>query len=167
MSYKFSFHGGVFRRDPYTIEKFLLFWVVGGEEIHNYQMLRDSLVVRASEKNPHEFISGHKICKLFLAEQGNRVSRRHYSFYFQLLDESNPLVTIRPFDRELDFYFQGHLSFLKKSQVLKLLNKDCQSRTFLLRQEMLPIETLKRLITVDKTVLKRGVRKIRLGGKNK
>ena len=162
MSYKFNFHGGVFRRDPYTIEKFLLFWVVGGEEIHNYQMLRDSLVVRASEKKPYEFISGHKICKLFLAEQGNRISRRHYSFYFQLLDESSPLVTIKPFDRELDFYFQGHLSFLKKSQVLKLLGKDCPSRVFLLRQEMLPIDTLKRLVTIDKTTLRKGIRHVRI-----
>lgn len=162
MAFEFQYHGGVKKPTPHTVEKFLLFFVIAGKEIPAYQMQRDSLLFQKADVDPFTFVTGNNIAKLFIGQQGFGIARKYHSFYMKLLSGPRPEVTIKPFSLDT-FFFTGKVSFLKKSQVIGLLDKGSESTKFLENQMVLPLDLLRKIVTVDKTDLKKDVRHVRIG----
>jgi len=162
VSFKFEFNGGVQKRDMHNIEKFFMFFVVGGKEMPLYQMRKNGLVARETEVEPI-YTTTNNYAKVFILQKGFGVATRYTSFYMQLLRGSAPDVIIKPFSLDdTGYYFRGKVRFLKKSETLKLLTDDSQSKGFVERSTLLPLETLRKLITIDKSNLKKGVRAIKI-----
>ena len=170
MSYHFKFRGGVVKPTTQSNEKFLLFFLVGGEEIPLYGMLREGLVQREQDDTafdlPDAYTTGANVAKIFTSAVDFGRPKQYHSFYFKFV-EGNPLVTIKGFGKRSNYKFVGPISFLKRSEVLALLDDDNPSKTFVQRQQTLPIETLKQLITIDRSALKKGVRRIRIGARKR
>ena len=163
MAFEFEFKGGVVKPTAHQIEKFLLFFVIGGEEIPFYQLMKDSLIVQMTEATP-KYSTGNGICKLFISEQGFGIAKRYTSFYMRLLSGARPDVIVHPFSLERSsLYFKAKVSFLKKSQVLKILGEENPSRRFVENQRTLPIDTLQKMIKINRSELRKGVRHVRVG----
>lgn len=168
LGYRFLYKGGITKPDNYQTEKMFVFVVIGGQEVPLYQLVRDGLVTEVSNQ---EYESSYDLFKIFLSSQDasfGSANRRFYSFYVRLklvTDDESPTVTIRPFgwDR-VDFYFKAKCLFLKKSQILEELSDSSQSKEFVKRQGPLPVKLLKELISVEEPDIKKGVRRIRIGG---
>ena len=168
MAYNFIFNGGAVKPNINSNIKFFLFFVVGGEEIPLYRALTESLVTRAHDQHnfdiPNSFKTSLNIGKLFtsFSEFGN--AKQYYSFYFKFREqEGNPKVTIKGFGDWRAYYFTSQISFLRKNEILAVLSEDSASRKFLSYQRTLPVETLKRLIDVDRSEMLKGQRRIRIG----
>ena len=170
MTYNFKFRGGVFKPTTQSNEKFLLFFLVGGEEIPLYRMLREGLVWRAQNEMafdlPDEYMTGANVAKIFTSAVDFGEPKQYHSFYFRFVKD-NPIVTIKGFGGRAFYDFMGAISFLKRSEVLALLDEDNPSKKFVKQQQTLPIKTLQELITVDRTALKKGIRKVRIGARKK
>jgi hypothetical protein len=167
MSYPFKFRGGVNKPTTQSTEKFLMFFVVGGAEIPLHVMMREGLVWRQQDETgfdiPDSYYTGANVAKIFTSAVSFGDPKRFHSFYIRFVKD-NPRVTIRGFgERSKTHFFEGNISFMKQSEVLALLDENNPSRGFVVRQKTLPVETLKRLITVDRSALKKGVRHIRIG----
>jgi hypothetical protein len=167
MSYYFKYRGGVNKPTMHSTEKFLMFFVVGGEEIPLHVMLREGLVWRQQDQSgfdlPDSYYTGANVAKIFTSAVAFGDPKRFHSFYIRFIND-NPTVTIRGFgERSKSHFFEGKVSFLRKSEILTLLGDHNPSKGFVARQRTLPVETLKRLITVDRSELKQGVRHIRIG----
>jgi len=78
-----------------------------------------------------------------------------------------PMITIRPFTQKTNFYFKAKGHFLKKKEVLDLLDKESVSWSFMRKQEMLPLQTLRKMITIDRSEIRKNIRHVRLYGKKK
>lgn len=163
MSFEFQFNGGVVRPTDHTNEKFLMFFLVGGEEVPFYQMVQNSLVLRKVPDVP-AYTTHTQYGKIFIGQQGFGVQRRFYSFYFKFVnDNTRPMINIHPFSgEELGLFFSGTISFLKKSEVYDLLSPANESRKYLKSQMMMPVDVLRSLVTVDRSALKKGVRHVRI-----
>ena len=166
MAHSFQFYGGVAKPSLHVSEKFLMFFVVGGKEIPLYQMIRDGLVHRDPVKGG-VYHTGNNIAKIFTASQGFGIAKRYYSFYFRFRDSDvNPVVTIKGFAAEgihRLHNFKGTVTFLKKSEILSILDDESESRIFMERQRTLPVEMLRTLVEVDRSNLKKNIREIRIG----
>ena len=164
MALRFKFSGGVTKPTFHQTEKFLLFFVVGGREVPMYQMLRDGLVVKVKEGGD-EYQTSNNVMKVFVLQSGFGIPKRYHSFYFRLVALPSAIVTILPFSgvKKDGFFFEGTCKFLSKSQITVLLDKEGESQRFVARQEALPLDTLRSMVRVDKSVLKKGVRCIRVG----
>ena len=118
MALRFEFSGGIAKPTFHRMEKFLLFFLVGGREVPLYQMLQDNLVVKLKEKGD-EYQTSNNVLKLFVMQTGYGLPKRYHSFYFRLLAPPNPVVTIRPFldERKMrqDFFFRGMCRFLTQA----------------------------------------------------
>ena len=166
MIYSFEFSGGTRKPDSHSLEKFLLFFLVGEKEIPFYQLVKDGLVYRAEDANPHKFITGQKIAKLFVAEQGFGRQKRYHSFYCELQETACQEVTIRSFlPGSSPFFFKGGFRFMKKQEVLAMLPAGMESRSFIARQETLPLDLLRKMISVDHTEERKNVRFVMVGDK--
>jgi hypothetical protein len=159
---EFEFNGGVWKPTAHTQEKFLLFFVVSGKEIPMFQLLQDGVVLRKEEGKPI-FLTGLPYGKLFVGQGGFGIPKRFHSFYFRFADgEAEETVTIRPFSLSERLYFKARIKFLKVSEVLDLLDAENESRRFIQRQEPLPLDTLHKLISVEKGHAGK-VRHVRIG----
>lgn len=160
----FKYKGGIANVTRHRNEKLLLFFLVGGKEIPIYQMLNDGLVLK-TEKGGDEFTTKHKIAKLFISQQGFGIQKMFYSFYIQFLPEENaPDVTIFPFSiKETQMMLTGKFRFLKKEEILATLDDKTVSYKFAKQQQPLPVATINKIIYVDRTNLRKGVRHVRLG----
>lgn len=170
--YKFQFLGGVQSPQPgiqrtRTVEtKFMLFFLVGGEEVPHYQMTRSNLLFKDPGKEDG-YESLHPTVKLFISCRGfdrNGISLLH-SFFFRMERESgsHKSVLIRPFpESDAPFYFRANGGFLSNKEALELLDEKSISRAYLKRQSMLPVETLRKMITVSRAGMKKGLRHIRV-----
>lgn len=163
----FSYQGGVVNLTQHRNEKFLLFFVVGGNEIPMYQMLNDGLVLKTGLK-AHHFATKHKVAKLFVSQQGFGIQKMFHSFYIEFRSEqSAPNVTVFPFSiKETQMCLTGQFRFLKKQEVLDSLDDKSVSYQFAKKQQPLPVATISKMITVDRTNLRKGVRHVRLGKRN-
>jgi hypothetical protein len=165
MAYEFQFSGGVQKPNFHQSAKYLLFFVVGGQEVPFYQMQREGLILQPQSMEK-KYTTSHNIVKLFVGCSGFDLPNRYYSFYIKLLEGGAPIVTIRHFPgvtQQTDFHFQARGKFLTKKQALEVLAADCDSRQFLVRQSMLPLDTLRAMVTIDRSVLREGVRHVRIG----
>jgi len=184
LAYEFEFVGGVKKPTAHTNEKFLMFFVIGGKEIPMYQMLKDSLVCRLKETDAafnqpygtvivpdadeNKYATSNNIIKIFVGQQGFSVPKRYYSFYLRLREDAAPMVTIQPFSgARTGMYFKGKANFLSNKQAAAILDDDAESKVFVVRQGLLPLNTLKQMVTINRTVMREGVRAVRIGGKRK
>lgn len=166
MAFSFTYKGGVHKQTLYQKQQFLLFFLVDGKEIPFYRLQEQGLIQKPFWQNDDYTISVTNVCKLFLSQQGFGEPTLFFSFYFRLYahDEVAPLVTIKPFKPEGNmFHFKARGHFLKKREVLDLLDPEAKSRVFLQRQKMLPLDLLRKIITIDRSVLRQNVRQIRVG----
>jgi hypothetical protein len=160
--FTFSFKGGVVKPTEHSNEKFLLFFLVGEQEVPFYQMLREGIANR-KEDGKEEFVTKHQICKLFTSRQGFGIQKQYNSFYIRL-DPSQPMLKILPFSgTATGFYFSGRASLMKRDEVLESLPEKSESRIFFTRQEVLPL--LNKMVMVDRSEIKEGVRNIKIGKK--
>lgn len=177
---QFKYVGGSRKPTEHTIEKFMLFLVVGGKEMsfHDLKKLgyvnkaantkdfldlnRDAQITRLFQKAEtyaSNYTTTYKYLKIFISEQGFGIRKRYVSFYFQLSPAGNK-VKIVPFSGEASpFYFEAVGRFLSKEEVKKIV-ADENSLYFYSRQPRLPKEEIRKLITVDRTHLQKNMRKI-------
>jgi hypothetical protein len=158
---QFEFIGGARKPSIHLIEKFFLFFIVDGKEISLYHLTRDGVVLK-DPTSSSKYITGLQFGKLFVYQSGFGIQRRYFSFYFKMVEPPADLITIRPFS-EMDsgFFLKGNIRFLKKQQILEIVSDD-MSRGFVERQEALPVDTLKQMITVERPHLG-PIRMVRVG----
>jgi len=160
---KFKWRGGAVKSQQHRLEKFMLFFLVNGNEVPFYQMKENSLVVQVHEKDEDYWQCVYPIVKVFVSEQGFGIRKRYYSFYIRM-GNAFPLVTLKPFSVDkTGYFFQAQGSFISNKAAIKLLGEGSESARFVSRQGMLPVDTLRKMITIDKTVLRKGIRAIRIG----
>lgn len=170
--YKFQFLGGVSSPNPgiqrtQALEtKFMLFFLVGGTEVPHYQMERSNLLFRdLGKEDGYEAL--HPLVKIFISCRGfdrSGINRIH-SFFFRMEKEIDHVksVLVRPFpESDAPFYFRAKGGFLSNKEALELLDEKSVSRAYLKRQKMLPVETLRKMITISRAGMKKGVRHIRI-----
>lgn len=167
MAFYFEYKGGVEKPDEHSTEKFLVFLVAGGNEMAIYEMEREGLVenkgLSKSIRGGVEYSTGINIVKVFLAQSGFGIQRRFHSIYLRLLQGPAAEVTIRPFSESLNFFFKAQAEILTSKQALAILSPDSSSRRFVARQSPLPVKIMERIITIDRSRQREGVRKIRIG----
>ena len=177
MSYEFTFNGGIQPVERGKVS-FLLFFVVNGEEVPLHTMVREGMVLPpiASPFGPSLVTSKsmyHTSCsllKLFIMETGFGVQKRYHSFYMQLQNAVVPNVTVHPFGEAYTverFFFEGKVRFLKKGEAMENLAEGSSSRLFLKKQQPVPIRLLQRMIHVDRSEIRKGIRQIRIGQRKK
>uniref|UniRef100_A0A6M3M976 Uncharacterized protein n=1 Tax=viral metagenome TaxID=1070528 RepID=A0A6M3M976_9ZZZZ len=165
MAYQFQYVGGVSKPTMHTSEKFLLFFVLDGREIPFYQLKENGLITQLFWKNP-DYTVANNVAKLFVGQKGFGIPSLWYSFYIRLVDGAGPMVTIRPFSgTKSGFFFKARCHFMRQKEILQLLDGKAVSREFVLKQKLMPVEMLKRMVTVDKSFMKEGVRAIKIGAK--
>lgn len=168
--FEFQYYGGIYKPSQHILEKFMLFVLVGGEEVSLYHMLRDGLIKESPDKK-RVFLSQFDTIKIFISQQGFGIPKRYHSFYLQLRTMGTPSggkVTILPFSlHESQFHFMANAKFLTKKQILDYLPQESGSKKFLAAQGMLPLTLLKEMIQIRKPDLKKGVRVIRFERKQK
>ena len=164
MAHQFLLRQGVVKPTSHSTEKFLMFFVLGGDEIPFYRVQKEGLVTPAAHADPWAFNTNLNVAKIFIGQSGFNIPSRYHSFYIQFRDPPAPMVTVKSFGGDdTIFTFEGRIRFLEDKEVLELLNKDCSSYRFIGKQSRLPPAILKELVTVDKTEQRKGVRHIRLG----
>lgn len=166
MAYNFTFQGGASKPSDHTVEKFLMFFVVGGEEIPLHQMVSEGLVWRDAGYSG-KYLTNHNVAKIFMSYQGFGIEKRYTSLYFKMLDKTSAKVEITPFSGRTHYHFKGTVSFLTKREVLALLDEESDSYFWAKRLRIPPKEVLRTIIKVDKSELLKGVRKIRVGRKRR
>jgi len=180
MTHKYSVREGTYRGRNGMLQKLRLFFIVGGKEIPQYNILREGLVRHADchKTSPpaHDlaseinrlairvrssvyFETELEYCKVFVSQEGQ--FKQFYSFYLQFVQPPKKIVTIRPFDPDSPLMFRGSVRFLTKAEVMQLIDPTSTSATFYLAQSTLPRKVLENMITVQEKTI-RGQRKIRI-----
>lgn len=146
----------------HTVEKFLLFFVIDGKEVPVHQLRRDGLVQQAMDGRD-QYLTGLRVGKIFLAQQGFGIARRFHSFYFHFVEGSSEVVTIRCYGGDkVGLRLRGKIRFLNRQQVLEMLHPENESRPFVERQASMPLDVLRQLVTVERVQIK-DVRHIKIG----
>ena len=175
---RFEFKGGATRTGPHQQEKFMLFFLIAGGEVPFYHMKKEGLVsqdwsvvqdgrIVQDERVVHSFTTNADVVKIFVSKQGFGEPTLFFSFFLKIEETGYPIVSIKPFTDKTDFYFRCKGHFLNKKETLKLLSKKSASWTFARKQEMLPTSTLRKMITIDKSELRKNVRHVILKGGGK
>jgi len=181
VSNEFEFVGGAVKPSITSNEKFLLWFIVGGNEIPLYQMQKMNLATidyegpmaydgfSSTPIGREGFLVGKKyrteaqFIKIFVYRANIGEPTRYYSFYAQFMDEPAPMVTVKPFSVDhTGLYFKGRIRFLRTKEVLSLLSDTCKSRKFVKTQGILSTLLLKQMIKVDRSEMRKGVRAIRI-----
>jgi len=161
-TFELRYKGGISRPESHANEKFLLFFLVGSEELPAFQLLKDGLIQRASSAEPDLLYSPFEICKVFLYYMKFGSPRQMYSFYLRLTDDRVPEVVIKPFSGSADFHFRARARVLSRKEALNVLPDRCQSKQFLKNQAIPPLDVLRRILSVDRTRQMEGIRKVRI-----
>jgi len=162
--FNFSYKGGVHKPDEHKHEKFFIFFLIGDKEIPLYQLLRDGLVQRR-EEGSENYVTAQEVVKVFTSRQGFGIQKFYHSFYMKLENSNIPSVTLFPFTGErggTGFYFKTKGIFLKRSQVLALLPEEAESRPYVERQEVLPIDLMNKMIVVNREEVRKKLRVIHI-----
>lgn len=175
---EFFFCGGVSKATEHQLEKFLLFFVVGGQEVPMYQAVQNGLVIQDLCTPQHKptsveillgtqrYTTNLQALKLFVCEQGFGIQKRFHSFYFVFEQSTSPEITVKPFSLDkTGYYFRGRVKFLKKREAAVLLKEGTPSLQYLEKQQPMPVAVLERIVSVDRSKIKEGVRAIMVGRK--
>jgi hypothetical protein len=163
--YIFKFKGGVIQNQQNTV-KFLLFLINGGKEFSFYDAKNQKIV--SAEYDEYDDMSnatfrrrelpGYStecgIVKVFLFEKPRIGRNIQQSFYLALSNEKNSNeITIKPLSTQalaMSYGFTAHAKLLKPREALSILDENSISDKFLLRQEQLPIETLRKIASIKR-----------------
>lgn len=166
---RFEYRGGVIKPNEHQSEKFLLFFLVGDEEVMFHQMLQDGLAVRV-KAGKDEFTTPYEVAKVFVSQQGFGIEKRFHSFYLKF-DDGSPTIEIFPYsgkDKYVPLYFKGKCHLMDKKEVMEVLPEGSTSSRFFSKQETLALDLQDRMVRVDKSNIKEGIRVVRIGlGKQK
>lgn len=180
--FQFEFCGGVKQPTVQSNIKFLLFVLVDGKEIPFYEIQQNGLAIQVTSEKDYLYRMNLNVVKLFTYASEFGRGRRFHSFYMRLIPEdmAAPAVCIRPFsihertrEQKLGipdarpFFFKGKVSFLKKGESLKLLDKESSSWQFLKKQTPLPLDVIREVCEVDRSGMRDNVRFVRPGGRKK
>jgi hypothetical protein len=177
--YTFAFKGGVANPRPDTTIKFLLFLVNGGKEISFFEAKKVRLLVDAGidfnrPLSSYEYTTNCGLVKVFLYERITGQKPLLQSFYLALgVKGPRKEVTIRPLNivaKGCGYFFTADARFLKQSEASAILDENSLSAKMLYTQERLPVETLRKFITikrfeapkVNEYVAHGGVRRLRI-----
>jgi hypothetical protein len=160
-SYAFRFKGGVVQPQAGASVKFLMFLVNGGKEISFFEAKKVGLVdVPALDSirdfAQHSYTTNCGIVKVFMLEQTFGTKRIMQSFYLSLgqkMDRQE--VTIQPINtiaRAHGFMFHADATFLKRREVLSIIDEKSVAAKMLCGQESLSADVLRQMITIKKFV---------------
>lgn len=165
--FQFSFNGGSRNIGSQETEKFLPFFLVNGREILVYPLIKQGLIKKneehADDSTMSSYITPFPHIKLFLYNSGFGKPKRVYSVYMQLREAPAPMVTIKPLIGVGSYMFKGRVRFLENREVLSLIDKSEPSYNFVANgYNKIPISTLQSLVSIDRSEMRQGVRRIRM-----
>lgn len=179
MGYTFYLNSGSRKPSDTTLEKFFMFFVIGGKEKSFYEMKKLGMVSPSGPSNQYNgititgdfdvfrdtYTTNIQIVKIFISVQGFGIQKRYVAFYLQLLAPPAKKIKIIPFHLKgapaSPFYFEAYARIVPKREIEKYIT-DVKTLEFLNRQPVLPKEILRSLISIDKEALRTNVRKIRM-----
>lgn len=162
MQHNYHYRGGVWKPSDHSMEKFLLFLLVGDQEVPHYQAIKEGVAARL-DAGVDEFVTSHPVVKLFVSRKGFGLKDQYHSFWIRL-DESESILKIVPFSGDKDgHYFKGKSKIMKRDEVLELLSEESPSKLFFGRQEVLPINLMAQMVSIDRGEIKANVRYVKIG----
>lgn len=159
---RFLFRGGSYHPSQYTLDKFYLFLLLEGKEIPLYQAVKSCLVKEVSLDN---YESNIDLIKIFIVQRGFNCAPKRKTFFFKL-KQNEPAVKIISFSGEKGGIFNADGCLLTKEKGMSLLENPTSIK-YLRAEGSLSIDVLKKLVTIDRSKLRKGLRYIRVGGNNK
>ncbi len=157
--FDFEFKGGVKTIQNQQTCKFLLFLLNGNKEISFSQATKSGFVENKIPQsvtgwNPQLYSSKLAIVKLLVHEMCGFGKPKFNQTFFLVLGQKieRQIVTIRPkmeAARVAGFYFKADATFLKKSEVLQILDPDSLSAKILARQQQPPVSVLREIISIE------------------
>jgi hypothetical protein len=166
--FSLTYRGGVAKPGMHEQEKFLLFFLVGENEMPFYQMLKEGLATR-KEDGRDLFVTVYNTAKIFTSHQGFGIQKKYHSFYVEL-DEVSPILTIYPFSGQGStggFLFKAQARLLDRKEVLQRLGASSESRKFFEKQETLALNLRERMVMIDRSEMKKGVRYVSIKGEGR
>jgi hypothetical protein len=175
--FPFVFRGGQRKPTFQTVDKFMLFPVIGGREIYFHNAIKNGLIKETYEEAEHlekyaggngGYLCPYPVVKLFLARQGFGIERIMFSLYMRFQEAPSPVVTISSlFHAQYphSFIFKGRVKFLTNTEIEQELAEDSVAALFLKRSKPLPVEIIKKIVVVDRSEIRKGVRLIEIGAK--
>ena len=157
--YEFSFSGGRGHTSPQETEQFYLYFIVNGKEVSFYSLRKTGIITKNDDKT---YLSPYPHCKVFMHHSGFGRQRRTYSFYLELLPPPAAKVKIDGLVSAGTFFFNARAHFLKKEEVLQLIDSTENSYQFIQNQGPIPLAVVQTYISVDRSELRQGVRRIRI-----
>lgn len=158
--YEFSFSGGKTNVSPHETEQFYLFFLVNGREVSFYSLRKQGIIQKGESER--SYLSPYPFCKVFMYHAGFSRQKRMYSIYLELLPYPATKITLDTLVSTETFYFKARAHFLKKSEILQLLDKKENSYKFVEKQGPLPLAFIQTYIKVDRSEVKKVVRRIRV-----
>lgn len=165
MRYVYKYRGGVWKPSDHSMEKFMLFLLIGNQEVPHYEAIKEGVAARV-DAGADEFETSHPVVKLFVSRKGFGLKDQYHSFWIRL-DGAEPFLRIIPFSgeatvRDGGHYFRAKSRILKRDEVLEILPEDSQSRLFFNRQEVLPINLMTLMVQIDRSKIKENVRYVKV-----
>ena len=178
--FDFEFKGGIKALQGEQTCKFLMFFLNGDREISFSQAIKSGFVENkipqsVTHWNPQLFMSKLPIVKIMIHETGGFGKPKLSQTFFLALGQKleRQVVTIKPKmteARRAGFYFKADASFMKKSEILQILDPNSISAKIISMQQQPPVSVLKQIISIDhigvpkelKIASHGGVRKLRI-----
>jgi hypothetical protein len=168
-----QFRGGVLTTGQGGSVKFLLFLLNGRKELSMSEGKRYSFIERQTidssilDANLDSWVTACPVVKIFLQEREFGKPMFWQSFYLALGSKmEKQIVTIQPRNtmaRGHGYMFRAEAKFLKKSEVLQLLDPESIGYSILLKQQMLPVQVLREIVTITRPEPPQEVRLARHG----
>jgi hypothetical protein len=157
--YEFTYVGGARKPTVHTLEKFMLFILIGDKETPFWQLFHQKQLTQIMSKQ-NTYLTMYNMVKIFLSVQGFGIRKQYLSLYIQL-GEEYPALSVRSFVDNSNFIFSAQGKLLKRKEVESIV-KDSVSLSYYLKQPDLSISLLQKLITINRSVLKKNTRTIRI-----
>ena len=165
--YQFSFNGGSRKIGSQETEKFLPFFIVNGREILVYPLIKQGLIKKDEQHRDESTMSmyhtPYPLIKLFLYHSGFGTPKRVYSVYMKLREPPAPMVTVKPLISVGSYMFKARVRFLEQKEILEIIDRNEPSYQFVENgYNRIPISLLQSIVSVDRTEMRKDVRRIRI-----
>lgn len=173
--YEFEFKGGVSNLSNGGKCKFLLFLLNGSKEVSLSQAVKYGIVEHPPTESivnwtPDRYVSKLPVIKILLLEDGGFGKEKLNQSLWLVLGKKleKQIVTIKPRLPQVPNYrFNAEASFMKKSEVLALVDKDSLSAKVIISQQTPPVSVLKQIISIERIGLPQSVKLATHGGVRK
>lgn len=164
-AHTFNFKGGVTQIGSGGTAKFLLFFLNGNKEVSFTEAKRYQFVEQAQQDynrlansterlQPDAFVTDLSVVKVMLQESTFGKPKLQQFFFLALGSKlEKQVVTIRPRNlqaRGLGYQFKAEAKFLKRSEVLALLDPESIGYKVIARQQTPPTEILREIISIER-----------------